>query len=156
MNAAIIIFAFCLAGALARGIIDNNASGVEVNDACLLEYGINPDQVYNDGSDGSEAVTALTDEQIYCVAACIYKDYGIMRPNGTIDTEKADSYFGEDDSRERDIFFAVYNACSEGRVGCKLVQCMFSELKNHWGSSTSDSKKELKPLFNRPDFIRAN
>ncbi|KAJ8684304.1 hypothetical protein QAD02_020096 [Eretmocerus hayati] len=107
----------------------------KVTDECLAEYGIDRDLIYN--RDESRP-SALTDEQLYCVAACVYREMGIMRPNGTIDGNKAETFFGKDDSSEREIFFAVYNACNEGRVGCKLVQCMFKELKNHW-SSTHDS-----------------
>lgn len=37
-----------------------------------------------------------------------------MRPNGTIDEAKAETYFGKEDGQERNIFFAVYNACKKG------------------------------------------
>ena len=45
----------------------------------------------------------------------ICDDYLQMKADGTIDTGVADSYFETDDVKERQIFYAVYNACKDGK-----------------------------------------
>nr|QGW50316.1 odorant-binding protein 21 [Chouioia cunea] len=137
---AAIVFTLCSVGAFA-GLIEGDVSPPKPNitKECLKEYGIDIEQTNG---------APLSDEEIYCIPACAYKDYGIMRPDGTIDSDKAESYFGVNDHEERSIFFSVYEVCREGKTHCKLVQCMFDNLKNHWKSS-SKSKKVTRQLFSQ-------
>lgn len=38
-----------------------------------------------------------------------------MRTDGTLDEEKAATFFGKDDAKEKEIFFAVLNTCRKGK-----------------------------------------
>lgn len=39
-----------------------------------------------------------------------------MKPDGSIDNEKAEAYFGPTDTEEKEIFFSILNFCHEGNI----------------------------------------
>ncbi|XP_058793778.1 uncharacterized protein LOC131665725 [Phymastichus coffea] len=133
------VLAFCFAGAFA-GLAKRTTTlpPQNITRECLEEYGVDIEQT-----------GGFSEEEMYCIPACAYKNNGIMRSDGTIDTAKVESYFDANDVEERNIFFSVYEPCRDGKTHCKLVQCMFEHLKYHWKGSQSNPSPNTKQFLSQ-------
>ncbi|CAL7937723.1 unnamed protein product [Xylocopa violacea] len=84
MKTIVVVFAFCLVGALAL-TEEQKAKLSEYKSACITETGVDT-QVVDNAKSGNYA---KDDEKLGCFTACMLKKIGIMNQDGSVNEEVA-------------------------------------------------------------------
>ncbi|XP_058797519.1 general odorant-binding protein 56a-like [Phymastichus coffea] len=124
MKSFIVVFAICIAGALA-GITDEQKAKLrEHKVACVAETGVTEEVIAK--LKGGEPV--VFDDKLNCFSACMLKRIGIMRPDGSIDEQVARAKIPKD--LPQDKVDQVIDACKVqvGKDTCetggKVLSCL--------------------------------
>ncbi|XP_076758405.1 general odorant-binding protein 56d-like [Xylocopa sonorina] len=126
MKTIIVVFAFCLVGALAL-TEEQKTKLTEYKNSCITETSVDT-QVVDNAKNGNYA---KDDEKLGCFTACMLKKIGIMNPDGSVNFDVARKKAPSDINKDQveDVISKCKDSTgsNECQTASKLAQCFLEK-----------------------------